>query len=294
MDFWGDYGGNFLTGSYWGLTENTPKVFLTNGSHEYWGRAASLTHTLFRGDFATQKDTRIYYVAGTQHGTGGSDMKGLAQNRSNPMEWAYFMHATARNLNAWITNGTTPPPTQVPLVARKELVKPADLKFPKIPGVNVVREAYAPRQLDFGPKFLREGIESFEPPKVGEAKLVMVPQVNKDGNEPWGVQLPELQFPLATYTGWNLRDPKIGAPTEQYSLTGSFIPFPRTKAEREKSGDPRASIEERYKDEKEYMTKIEAAAKGLVKNRFLLEADLPQVLAHAKRTWDSLMSPAAR
>ena len=112
--------------------------------------------------------------------------------------------------------------------------------------------------------------------------------MNSDGNETSGIQLPELRFPLATYMGWNLRSPSIGAPTEQYPLTGSMVPFPRTKAEREKSGDPRLSIAERYQSQQEYLGKIESAARDLAKERFLLEADIPQVVARAKQRWEQL------
>ena len=65
-----------------------------------------------------------------------------------------------------------------------------------------------------------------------------------------------------------------------------MVAFPRTRTEREKSGDPRLSIEERYKDQQEYLAKIEAAAKALAKERFLLESDIPQVVAHAKQHWE--------
>ena len=81
---------------------------------------------------------------------------------------------------------------------------------------------------------------------------MLVPQVDADGNERDGVRLPQIIVPLATYLGWNLRDPKIGAPEVIYNMVGSFIPFARTKAEREASSDPRLSIEERYKDKEEY------------------------------------------
>jgi len=99
-----------------------------------------------------------------------------------------------------------------------------------------------------------------------------------------------LRYPLATYMGWNLRNPSIGAPTEQFPLTGSMIAFPRTRSDREKSGDPRLSIEERYKDQQEYLGKIEAAARDLAKQRFLLESDVPQVVARAKQRWETLAS----
>jgi hypothetical protein len=46
-----------------------PKVFFTNDSSEYWGRAASLIHITADGkrDAPISPDTRIYFMAGVQH-----------------------------------------------------------------------------------------------------------------------------------------------------------------------------------------------------------------------------------
>jgi len=275
-------------------TGTAPKLFLTWGSHEYYGRAAGLNHVTEDGtrDVEPGPDVRIYYVAGTQHGTGnGNEMKGLAQNRNNPMDWTPFMRATAVSLNKWITSNTAPPPSVFPHINKDQFVPVSALSFPRIPGIAIVREAYAPRRLDFGPEFLSQGIAAFEPPKIGEAFPALVPQVDRDGNETSGIRLPELRFPLATYMGWNLRDPAIGASTEQYALTGSMIPLPRTAEERTQKRDPRLSIAERYKDMQEYLGKIETAARELVKDRFLLERDIPLVVARAKQRWESLAGP---
>ncbi|HEV8413875.1 MAG TPA: alpha/beta hydrolase domain-containing protein [Bryobacteraceae bacterium] len=256
-----------------------PKLLLSNGSHEYWGRAAGLNHVSDDGkrDVSPSGEVRIYYVAGTQHSTGGAPNP-LVQNPTNPMDWSFFQRAMVVAMNKWVTDGTAPPASQIPRIDKDQLVTVPALRFPRIPGVNVVKTAYAPRRLDI----------SQEPPKVGDPFPALVPQVNADGNETSGIRLPELQVPLATYMGWNLRNPSIGAPTEQYPLTGSMVAFPRTRAEREKSGDPRLSIEERYKDQQEYLGKIEAAAHELAKQRFLLEADVPQVVARAKQRWEQL------
>jgi hypothetical protein len=256
-----------------------PKLLLSNGSHEYWGRAAGLNHVSMDGkrDVPPPPDVRIYYVAGTQHSSGGAPNP-LVQNPTNPMDWSFFQRAMVVAMNQWITDGTAPPASQFPRIDKDQMVTVSALRFPRIPGVNVVKEAYAPRRLDLGQ----------EPPNVGEAFPALIPQVNADGNETSGIQLPELRVPLATYMGWNLRSPSIGSPTEQYPLIGSMVPFLKTRAEREKSGDPRLSIEERYKGEQEYLGKIEAAARELAKQRFLLEADVPQVVARAKRRWEQL------
>jgi hypothetical protein len=101
--------------------------------------------------------------------------------------------------------------------------------------------------------------------------------------------LPELAVPLATYTGWNLRDASIGAPEEIQSMVGSFIPFARTKAEREKTGDSRPSIEERYASKEDYLKKVEIAGRQLAQEHLLLESDVEKIKAKASARWDSLM-----
>ena len=71
------------------------------------------------------------------------------------------------------------------------------------------------------------------------------PQIDADGNAIAGLRYPDIEVPLGTYNGWSLR--KAGyAEGEQWWNTGSFVPFARTRAEREANGDPRPSIEERY------------------------------------------------
>ena len=66
----------------------------------------------------------------------------------------------------------------------------------------------------------------------------------------------------------------------------SWIPFARTKADREKSGDPRLSVEERYKGREEYLAKFEAAAKSLAAAGFLLDADIPRLVERGAAEWD--------
>ena len=100
-------------------------------------------------------------------------------------------------------------------------------------------------RLDFGPE-ASNGIATTLPPREGEAYPHFVPSVDPDGNELSGIRLPDVTVPLATYTGWNLRHPQIGAPERLMSLIGSTIPFPATEGERAAKGDPRRSIEARY------------------------------------------------
>ena len=129
---------------------------------------------------------------------------------------------------------------------------------------------------------------SVEPPTVGKAFPILLPQVDGDGNETSGLRMPEVQVPLATYAGWNLRSPEIGAPEEMFSMQGSFIPFFRTKAERELRHDPRPSLEERYSGRTQYLEKIEAAARSLASHGYLLEADIPDIVDQSATEWDYL------
>ena len=117
----------------------------------------------------------------------------------------------------------------------------------------------------------------------GKEYQVLVPKVDKDGNEIAGIRAVGLQVPLGTHAGWNLRA-KGFVEDELCYLNGQFIPFPKTKEEREKSGDPRLSIEERYKDRAEYVQRVSQAARSLVDERFLLQEDAERLIAEAKKS----------
>jgi hypothetical protein len=203
------------------------------------------------------------------------------------MEWKFFQRAITVTMNEWITNGVEPPASQVPSISRGELVEVAALKFPKLPAIVAPKYAFHPPRLDFGPEFATKGIPAFEPPKIGAPFPALVPRVDDDGNETSGIRMPELRAPLATYTGWNLRDPKTGAPDHLVPLTGGMILFPKTRADREKSKDPRRSIEERYRDEQDYLTRTEAIARELARQGYVLESDVPRVVALARQHYRS-------
>lgn len=271
-----------------------PKIFYTNGSYEYWGRNAGLIHITADGkkDDPPPPTTRIYYLAGTQHGANARPVKNNTQNDANPQDYRFAMRALLGDMNRWISEGSAPPESQIPRINKDNLVTIAALAFPNIPGVNVPTIPSYAWRMDFGPDFATKGVVAYEPPKVGQPFPTLVPQVNGDGNETSGIRLPELAVPLATYTGWNLRAASIGAPDEIQSMVGSFIPFAKTKAEREASGDPRPSIEERYKGKEDYLRKVDAASRKLVTEHFLLESDVERIHEKASARWDSLMGAA--
>ncbi|MGA2211868.1 MAG: alpha/beta hydrolase domain-containing protein [Bryobacteraceae bacterium] len=270
-------------------TETVPKIFYTNGSYEYWGRAASLIHTSLDGkkDAPPAKDTRIYFFPGSRHGAGRLPPRRLeAQNLDSTTDYNPAMRALLVALQAWLVEGKQPPASLYPLIApadgNAQLVPVGEYAFPKIPGIATPRYNRRAFQLDF----------SSEPPKLGPPFPTLVPQVNLDGNETSGIRMPEIQVPLASYTGWNLRSPKIGAPDQLYSMAGSWIPFPVNKAERTKRKDPRMSIQERYPSKDAYLEKITAAAQQMVKDGFLLDRDIAYVRDRAGQEWDYVLKSA--
>lgn len=269
-----------------------PKIFYTNTSYEYWSRAGSLIHTSPDGksDVEPPENVRIYFLAGLQHFSGPfppafSEVLDLrSQQKQNPNPVAWLWRALLTSLDDWVRGFQLPPPSAYPRISDGTLVTLQALRFPGIPGIHppaTLNRAYA---IDFGKAF-REGIINVQPPKVGEAFNTLVPQVDADGNDRGGVRIPEMRAPLATYTGWNLRDSSIGAPSERVSFIGSYIPFPKTRAERERGADPRPSVAERYPSREQYLGLFAEAALQAVRERSLLAEDLPAVIERGEEEW---------
>ncbi|HEY6211099.1 MAG TPA: alpha/beta hydrolase domain-containing protein, partial [Vicinamibacterales bacterium] len=139
--------------------------------------------------------------------------------------------------------------------------------------------------LNFGADW-NAGIVSVEPPEVGAPFVVRVPAVDADGNVRAGVRLPDIAVPLATQAGWNYRDRSIGAPDRLAGEIGSYIAFPVTRADRDRTHDPRPSIDERYRNRDAYLGKYAAATLDLVARGYLLQEDVADLLKHAIEHYD--------
>jgi hypothetical protein len=136
--------------------------------------------------------------------------------------------------------------------------------------------------LDFGSLLtLTGGIMQILPPIVGPSYKILVPKTDQDGIEIAGVHQVELQASLGTWTAWNLRAPGHRA-DNLCSLSGSFFPFATTKAQRQASGDPRLSLEERYRDHAGFVQAVTNAARGLVAERLLLQEDADRYIQAAQ------------
>ena len=91
-----------------------------------------------------------------------------------------------------------------------------------------------------------------------------------------------MQVPWGTYLGWALR--KAGfAEGELLSTNGCIITFARTRAEREKKGDPRLSVEERYPSHEAYVEAVKRAVDNLVKEGMMLPEDGERYIDAARR-----------
>ena len=63
-----------------------------------------------------------------------------------------------------------------------------------------------------------------------------------------------------------------------------MVPFARTAAERKASGDPRPSLEERYRDHDGYVAAVRKAAERAVAARFLLPQDAEKLVQEATQS----------
>jgi alpha/beta hydrolase family protein len=280
-----------VTGRNEGLLDRVsraPKIFYTNTSYEYWSRAASLIHITPDGtaDAPLADNVRIYFYAGLQHFSGPfppqaePDGDRASAHPQSPLAVQWFWRAMIVAMAQWVKGDTAPPPSRYPRIADHTLVKREALAFPKIPGGVPPQDAHRAWRTDFGPDW-RRGIITRQPPVAGQPFPMLVPQVDADGNDLAGIHLPELAAPLATYTGWNLRAPGIGAPGARVSFLGSYFPFPATK-----DGDPRRPIAERYRDRDSYLGAFTRQALELVRERYLLPEDLRPVLERGIAEWE--------
>lgn len=264
-------------------TKTAPFILHTQSAAEYWTRSGSLAQTdpLGKRDAKIPANVRYYLFGGTQHGPGGyPPRKGAGKYLNNPGDYRPFLRALLLALDKWSKDGTPPPPSVMPSIAKKTLVdwKQSSTGFPNIPGIVYPKVIQCPPLLDFGPRWQSERIMDIQPPKQLAHYRVLVPRCNEDGNEIDCLSPPEVQVPVATYTGWNLRNKAVGAENELVSLTGSYIPFPVTEKEKAQTGDPRDSLEKRYGNLEKYLKQLKSACLALKAKGYLLDEDVARTM----------------
>ena len=263
-----------------------PLVFHTQTSTEYWQKRGCLAHTDGKGnDLVIPNNVRIYVIASAQHNSpfGSEPVKDDSQLRVNPLPAGDVLRALMVALDQWVTQGIPPPPSRYPTVKDRTLVPPKMAGFPNIPGVRFAGLHNRQLFLDYGPNILRGKMDLHPPiPVEGRAYTILVPKVDRGGNDIAGIRLPAVQVPIGTYTGWNLR-PRGLAEGELAGLLGSFIPFAKIKSERREKGDPRLSLQERYKKRRDYLRQFSHAVRNLVEQRYLLPEDAERIISEARK-----------
>jgi hypothetical protein len=278
-----------------------PKIFYTFTSSDYWARAGSLTHATDDGrkDVPLGPTSRLYFLAGTADFPGPIPLTKKTfvetfQHFMNFAEHRWVTRALLMDLDAWTRSASEPPPSRYPEISKGELVALKDVHFPA--DRLFAFAPYVPPvwRMDFGELFATTGVISIEPPRLGRPYQLLVPQVNRDGNDVSGIRTPEVAVPLGTHTGWNLTIPEYRDLQYLGGLVGGFEPFARTKDERDAAGDTRLSLAERYTGQADYLDKIKRAADDLVDQRFLRREDVPAVLRRAEQVWNLVTAAGAR
>lgn len=193
---------------------------------------------------AEPKNLRRFSLAGVSATRGGA---GNCAAPLNSMSAEPALRALLVALDEWAAKGAEPPRSRFAGAAGKSLVPAQALKWPRL---------------------------GSEPPQGDR----LAPEIDADGNETTGLRLPEQALPIATFTGWNAKKDKAGAAC----LQGAQFPFAATKAERERSGDARPSLTERYGSRAYFVATMRVVADKLVKERLLLRDDADAYVARAK------------
>jgi hypothetical protein len=181
------------------------------------------------------------------------------------------MRGLLRALHQWSDKGVAPPASRHPTLANGTLVRAANVRFPTIPRVGDPRTIVGPGRMVDG------GVQPLP---------FLVPQVDSDGNDLAGIRVPEVAVPLATTTGWNFRSVAAGNTSDIVALLGSYIPFAKTRAEREANGDPRRGIDERYRSRADYLNRVRKVIDDLVRRRYVLEQDVETMVSRATAQWE--------
>ena len=250
-----------------------PKIIKTDTELEFYQGRASLVATDTKGNPLTMpENVRLFLLSNLQHAAPVNAKSGLTPTCTYPTNPLYAgppLRALLVALDAWIADGTLPPTSRYPSRADGTLAEPnaAAVGFPGIPGVTYPARINQAAVVD----------DKMMPPVRGAAYPTFVPKTDADGRDLAGLRLPTIEAPIATHTGWNLRKAGFGE-GELCDNTGSMLPFAKTQEERQKTGDPRLSLAERYPNPSDRTAAIERAATKLVAEKLLLEEDVKSFL----------------
>ena len=255
-----------------------PKVLHLDTESDFWQARSSLIATdTSGGDIAMPDEVRVSAVSGVPHAPFRPLTKPVMQLPGNRLGYGAFMRALLVALVEWVEAGIAPPDSRFPSRTASTLVPLAEAReaFPRLPGVKF------PTVLNE----LRLRNHSVEPPIESTAYPVFVQSTDADGNALDGIRHPLITAPLATHVGWSLRASGYGE-GDLFTIQGSMIPFAETEAERQRTGDPRPSLEMRYASRDAWAARLADAVDRLVAERLLLAEDGNRLIAAAREFWD--------
>jgi hypothetical protein len=176
-----------------------------------WVKGDSLVTTDTRGRDLREIDlVRNYLFAGfpPQAATGN----GICQQPRNPLGGGLGLRALLVALDAWVTDGTEPPPSRVPLRRDATLVPSLPQRaqgFPVIPGVTYNGLNTTGDLLLFG-SWLDPGILRVLPPIRAARVSGLHPGGGCGRQRARRLCFPDIEVSLATFAGWALRAPEFG------------------------------------------------------------------------------------
>ncbi len=194
-------------------------------------------------DIAEPKGLRRFYVAGALFENAKTDC--VAKINVRPIGPA--LRALFVALDEWL-DGKSPPASRMPKSA--DFAPAQSLRWPSLPTLFV--------------------------PPGGDRRLT---KIDADGNETSGLRLPDQALPLATFIAFNESKATPGA----LCGAGAEFPFAATKADRDKTSDPRLSLVERYGSRAYFVATMRVVADSLAKERLLLKEDADAYVAAAKQ-----------
>ncbi len=298
-------------------TQTCPKIMEHFGSAEVW--ALKLTPewigTDGKQDLPLPPNVKRYYIASSNHGggAGGFDTSlpeaalpkvgpmcpgnnfGQGLLPANPMPHTQTVNALRVHFRNWVMKGSEPPASRYPTLAQNQLAvaEKTALGYPALPGLRSTvpeRDFIMPvHDYDWGPAFKAvdgSGVPSMAPPRIKQVLTMYAPKVDPDGNEVGGVPVVLRDAQLGTYLGWNIT--ADGAlpfhKNEICNYVGGMVPFAKTAAQRQATGDSRLSLQERYGTHEGYVQAVKKAADRAVQEGFLLPEDAQALIQAADKS----------
>ena len=303
------------------LTQTCPKIIETFGGAEVYAlkMTTSWVGTDPKNDIPLPDNVRRYYLPSSTHGGGNGQTTenpvaagavncpgnnwGKGTLRANPVPANGMVNRMRVALRDWLLTDTPPPPSIWPTMrgpkGERNLVEPtkAAMGFPSgVPGIpdSIFQPAnfvFPVFDYDWGPDYDHSEASGTPValPKIKGVVKMLVPRVDRDGNELGGIPTVQRDAPLGTYLGWNITagpgeagyDGRPFHAGQVCNYVGGMVPFFRTQAQRVAAGDPRLSLQERYGNHAGYVAAVTAAANNAFSRGYLLAADRDALIAQA-------------